>query len=197
LKAVRVWLIFVVSLKPSVMIIQCDLNAGMERLFRISSASEYDLSSNSAYSVYLNVQPGTPETRTLRIMNTSTGLQMLAIDLNDSTAKPVNNVTSAYSPAERPNLVYGYEVDTDQYRIFYAEENLSATAGVELFLRIETENDPMVGDIRRYLELSATVGGRVLQADIELNADGGKKPLGGSAGALRVKDLHAGDAVSQ
>lgn len=183
------------------MTISCDINAGMERLIRISANQEYDLSAHSTYAVYLNVQSGTPETRTLSIVNRSTSVELLSINLNDSTAKPVNNETSAYQPTERPNLVEGYEVDADQYRVFYAEENLSADTDVDVVLRIIPDQVfPNIGDDRRYLQLSGNnpaLPSKLQQIEIDLNNDGGKKPLGGPGGAMRVTRDAQGDAVRQ
>jgi hypothetical protein len=166
--------------------IRCDMNAGMERIFTFRKNNlPFDLSRNARLAVFFDVlNPHTIlEQRYLRVIERTTGIQKLNVRLNNfAGVKPVGGHIGQHEPTRRPNPKMNYPVDVDVERVFFAEINLSADPAIEVYLRIDPHNDQ--DDSRRYLSFKRTAIA-VLDDDpnddVDLNGDGGKKPLGGGS----------------
>jgi hypothetical protein len=166
--------------------IKCDINAGMERVFKfLDGGKPCSISRNAKFDVLFEVKdPNTPkEKRFFHVIDRSTGVQKFKIPLNDRAGvKPLNGHTAHYEPNRRPNLKKGFPVDIDSQRVIFAEINLSADPTMEVYLRIDIKNKSE--DKRRFLSFKRKGTVTTSQEEIPeifLDDNGGKKPLGSSS----------------
>jgi len=175
--------------------VNCDINAGMERVFRFLKAGKpCSISRNARFDVIFEVVNANKanEQRFFRVIERSTGKEKLKVPLNDlAGVKPLNGHKTQYEPQRRPNPFLGYPVDITMQRVVCAEINLSADPAIEVYLRIDERDDQ--NDKRRYLSFKKTGLKKAIPKklmavldeegdipDVDLDEDGGKKPLGAS-----------------
>jgi hypothetical protein len=161
-------------------IIECDLNAGMERLLSFGeNGNSPDIAKNDRFSVYIDiVNPNTGnEQRYIRVVEKATGNERKVLLNQRGGAKPSNGNNGMYEPRRRRNPRLRYDVDIETHRVFFSEINLSADPSIEVYLRIDTYND--LEDHRRYLSFVRTGLTPLTEEFGDIDLEDGKKPLGG------------------
>ncbi len=160
-------------------------NAGMERVF-VSLTDEkvpVDISKNREYAVFFVIKnPLTAEeTRYLSVVLKEDNTEKLRVPLNKNGGhKPAFNNTAVYRPNFR-RFIKEDKSDVELERMFFAETNLTDDLNMDVRLLIKpATGNPEADDIERFLRIltdEAATGFK--SVDINLERDGGKKPLGG------------------
>jgi len=164
----------------------CDLNAGMERSFYASlpDSDPIDLTKHANYHLYFDLVPGSDpdsEQRHLRVVPKGEEEAILTVKLNKNAGyKPADGTVTPYKPTVKPMIFRRVRISTDEERIFFADVNMSATAGISVIMTIDPYNTEV--DNRRYLTFSSTsesFPSELEGEEFDLDDSGGKKPLGG------------------
>jgi hypothetical protein len=172
--------------------VTCNCNAGTERSFLSRTAGgDTNLSKHQNFDVFFDLDhPNQPtEKRQLRVVDRTTGKAILEVPLNENGGlKPTLGQIAAHQPLvlsrPRPNV----SIDTDQERLFFANVNLSADAGIDLRFIIDPEDEQT--DKRRFLSFQSikpNFPAALKGLEINLNAAGGKKPLEGGGVGLHIE----------
>ena len=169
-------------------IITYDCNASTERVFRskTSTGSDRNISKDAVYKIFFDIidSDTAAEKRQLRVVNINTD-DVLLIDLNDAGGRKPINTGAQNKPQTNPNPRFGVQSDVETERVFYVGENLSDSSGIRVvfnFVRKSSTDDKI-----KFLVFTGTsVPNDLANRQVELNSDGGKKPLEGG-GALRKK----------